>query len=602
MCENNTFINNKDIIIRIAIFSIFVIFTFCLYAPMEIYLTNRGEFWFNLRILLQYVLLFSMAAFMVAVAVGIIIWKLFGLEGVKAFCTLAFAAGICVYIQGNFLNIKLGELNGRSIDWKKYNARMALDFLVYFILISIVLTFIYVRMRHIDDARKIKVMLFIASTVIVMQLSQLVVLLVPAIIDGELSELKKNILTTNEIDSLGSENVVVLVVDSFDKRYVNEWIENHPEQHVLDGFTFFENYTCVYPNTIPNMTTMFVEDIFRNEKNMSDWANEKYEDDVFWKDLIKDEYKLSIYTDNIDIVPSGLRDEIVNNNYVLLTVNNKKSFFHHIYRLVICRYGPNILKKKFWMNGTEFDDLCSINTKNNEAYNIDNASYINHVLNDTIKVEEGKTFKLFHIWGAHEPYTIDSQGSIATESDYKSTTEGIMILIDAYIASMKEKGIYDDSVFVIMGDHGNNGKHNVMSSPAFLIKYKNSDGNIAYDNNPMSHVDFGRIILDAVDLAEINNNSKEPSGKRYYYAYVYKNDDSSKIEDHGNPELVEYVIPSNSSDPWDFERTGIEYAGNGKKVDHERYCKVCKNNEVSDEWLGWWRVDYHRHSFDYPFK
>lgn len=42
---------------------------------------------------------------------------------------LLFSAAVCFYIQGNFLNLDVGVMNGAEIDWKDYSGHIAGRFL-----------------------------------------------------------------------------------------------------------------------------------------------------------------------------------------------------------------------------------------------------------------------------------------------------------------------------------------------------------------------------------------------------------------------------------------------------------------------------------------
>ncbi len=90
------------------------VFTLCLYAPVEIYLTNITEFWFSIQMLLAFVVPISIILFIVAESVLIVIEK-------KAptarliFEKILFFIGVCFYIQGNYIVSKVGQFNPYSV-------------------------------------------------------------------------------------------------------------------------------------------------------------------------------------------------------------------------------------------------------------------------------------------------------------------------------------------------------------------------------------------------------------------------------------------------------------------------------------------------------
>ena len=47
---------------------------------------------------------------------------------------MAFAGGFCAYIQGNFLNTKLGLMDGRKLDWPSYSRKFMTNLIIWLII------------------------------------------------------------------------------------------------------------------------------------------------------------------------------------------------------------------------------------------------------------------------------------------------------------------------------------------------------------------------------------------------------------------------------------------------------------------------------------
>ena len=95
---------NKEIFITV----LFLTFTVLVYAPLEVYLQNRGEFWFNFRLVWWIPTLIGLVSFLLFFSIGSIL-KPSKLKDLYA--VMAFAGGLCAYIQGNFLNKGLGLMD-----------------------------------------------------------------------------------------------------------------------------------------------------------------------------------------------------------------------------------------------------------------------------------------------------------------------------------------------------------------------------------------------------------------------------------------------------------------------------------------------------------
>lgn len=90
-------------------------FTLLFFAPLELYLGNRQEFWFSLETLLPvFIGLFLLST-------GLITGILFCFRGrARVLLTaLLFALTLGVYIQGNYMAGGYPLLTGAEIDWSE---------------------------------------------------------------------------------------------------------------------------------------------------------------------------------------------------------------------------------------------------------------------------------------------------------------------------------------------------------------------------------------------------------------------------------------------------------------------------------------------------
>lgn len=96
---------------------LFLDVTYAIYTPSSLFLSNINEFALPylsiLPIIIVVTLLLTAAVFIVAV--------LFTNENTAAYSiAFVFALALGLYIQGNFLNPELPDLNGVKIDWSEY--------------------------------------------------------------------------------------------------------------------------------------------------------------------------------------------------------------------------------------------------------------------------------------------------------------------------------------------------------------------------------------------------------------------------------------------------------------------------------------------------
>lgn len=128
-----TLINLKNKLRESILIICFFVLTLLFFAPVQIFLTNPGEFFFQFTDLIR-------NFFIISILVFIIIYRIFLLfnfesKGYKLFLLITFALGLCLLIQGNFFVWHYGSLNGSKIDWGNYFIFGLIDGFVWCVLI-----------------------------------------------------------------------------------------------------------------------------------------------------------------------------------------------------------------------------------------------------------------------------------------------------------------------------------------------------------------------------------------------------------------------------------------------------------------------------------
>ena len=122
-------------------------------------------------------------------------------------------------------------------------------------------------------------------------------------------------------------------------------------------------------------------------------------------------------------------------------------------RLSAYRYAPMSLKPFFWED-TNYYNEDIFRPSNTSAYQFDDAGYAPGFTTATAQGESG-SFKLYHFYGSHSPYTMNADGTASQETtSVKAQTMGSFRNLMAAFAQMKQLGIYEDATIIITADHG----------------------------------------------------------------------------------------------------------------------------------------------------
>lgn len=107
-----------------------VSFILAVYAPLELWVTNQSEFWFDQMDLLTPIIL----VFAACSAGGIGVFFLLRTAGKRWYCAglaFGFAVLIGLYVQGNFLAGSLPPMDGTEVDWSAYPVQRALSWALW---------------------------------------------------------------------------------------------------------------------------------------------------------------------------------------------------------------------------------------------------------------------------------------------------------------------------------------------------------------------------------------------------------------------------------------------------------------------------------------
>lgn len=574
----------------------FLAFTFGIYAPFEIYLTNVEEFWFGLEhfgwmTVICFVFIMGAIFFISKILRGKL---LIGFEGIL------FAIALNIYLQGNFFNLKVGVMNGAEIPWMEYRVRFGINIFAW---IFMCLFFLAFAIKATNKFKKFAVYASIFLTLI--QFVSLIVLMIPEFMPKEENANKEIFMSDKGLFEVGDENIIVFLVDMFDDAYFKEILQDESETvEQLDGFTYFSNFTGSYSTTVYSLAHLSTGKFFYNELPRGQWIQDTAQERLYLDEIIDLGYQTEFYLDLMGCIPNRIIKQSLNYMAVPLKINGKKSFLVDLYKLVMCKYFPDVFKPFLWLSGNEFNAYKGYDSEY-KPYNVNNLIFKDELEQKGVTKEAEKIFKFIHLDGVHFPYYIDENAQEVPEDSVTAIqcAKGVISILQQYFTEMKQNGTYDDSVIIIMADHGYYWD-GVLTNPVFLAKPKGAKGKLVINNAPTCQGDFAATVL---DLAGVETNgeygksafevSEGEERERFFYQYYLQ---EKQID--GNYRLIEYMIPNYANNPTNYELTGKEFMFNGRKIDHFRYCQTCQNGElIAENEVGPPRI-VHQKAKDYPEK
>lgn len=454
------------------------VFTFLLFGPCEIFIQNMQEMPFPFLTLALVLLLAGAAAF------AALLLALLLLRG-KAFnfaVSVLFAGTLAGYLQGNFLNLDHGSLDGNAVYWQSYRFAMLKNLAVWLLVFAGVFFLLYLSRKL--WTRGIELM---CAILIGAQTVALIVLLAQTGLArlGRVGQETAYVSRDGIYEVAPENNVIVFLLDRLDNRFTDEVLELHPEwAQRLGGFTYYHDFTGSYANTRPSIAyfmtgvqhdyTVPWEDYFDRA-----WSEPVYQ---FLPDIHSAGYKTRIYSDSSYVFgDAGNVEGVVDNIRRDTKTVHRRLMLVKMLVLSAYRYAPEALKPFFQLYSGELGDVVTVSGdgKENNLFTVDDVAfwrgYREHGL--TVDQDARGVFQFYHFEGAHSPYVMDENAQPVEGGTLNGQITGNMEMIFRYLDELEEKGLFDDATIIITTDHarppgqeGNMGDVNDSRVSTLMIK------------------------------------------------------------------------------------------------------------------------------------
>lgn len=529
-------------------------FVFCymlfVYEPLMMYCTNKDDFWFDFGIMFIPVISIFMMCFLTAAAVltGLFfLSRIFSKEAkpYKIALLILFPTFIAFYIQGNILAGNLPALDGSEIDWSVY-ARDDIITLVIWIVLAAAMTFVLIKF---DLDITVKYSAWISAVIFAM----LTVSLVTTSVQNDLFKSKNNLISTSEMFNAASsdKNFYIFMVDSQSASEFTQVISGQEQfRHAFDDFTYYPDTLSAYAYTRDSVPFVLSGRLNKNEESFGDYSARALNDSALFKALDERDYEIYLY--GSELAWYGKKNFTVKNNPNFDNVNMKfEEYLDAEMRYVWFKYLPYAFKKAAGVGAMDFGrSVENFNWGNDTLYN-----EFKEVprLSKTSKPQ----FRFIHAEGAHVPFDMDENMNRIEGGTYLQKTTATAKLIAAFIERLKENGVYDNSVIVVLSDHGyqpaNAPENYILSrfNPILLIKGAGEKHELAYSDKPVTYLDLPQAYIDLLEgkqSAELFPHAEYPRTRTVIWYEIYK-------EEH----MVEYQTDGKATE-WDkFRQTGAVF-------------------------------------------
>ena len=485
---------------------LFFVMTVAVFGPLELYMTNSGELWLSFADTLKISLIMALVSALVLGGIGCLLkGKLRSL-----YTALLFVCTLCLYIQGNFLNINYGLLDGSSIDWSAYTKYAVVDTAFWAATLGAVLLLWKKKGNILKKLEK-----YLSLFLIAIQILTLAYLLVSS--RTALFPEENHYLSTENITQVGSgDNIIVFVLDTFDDPLLDELLEEDGDKYrkIFSDFTRFTDCAAGGATTNAAVPILITGQSYPGIVSYSEYVDSAFNSDGLYSELKNQNYAVDLYTERYYVGESakGYIDNYVDGSY---QVSSYIGLTQKFSQFVLYKYAPHILKQFFWLYTAEFNEYIA-----NTAYTIDDSEFYRTISEDRLETVDGNVMKFFHLKGAHAPYSMNEYAQAVESSTRVEQAKGDLYIVEEYLNQMKELGVYDNSMIIVTADHGDRESY---SQSILLVKGRNAVGAYTENDAPVSHNDFHATLFDylGVDMGdtffEVPEN--EPRERTFYICF-----------------------------------------------------------------------------------
>lgn len=537
---------SKKYLIIALCFSIIAAFTLFIYEPLVMYSGNIDEFWFDLGILMSV----TVWPFLITAGLlGVVYTLVFFITRKKPLIfyimeIVSFAGFIYFYIHGNFLTNILPTLYDEFINW--WSSDFIIGHTISAVLFVVIIIMIIFSIKNFSAEKTAGYSFYVVMAFSVMMLVSFVATLTtPGIfVDKEV----QSIATAKNIRKISTnKNFYILLVDCTDSEAFNSFIEEKYQDDFKD-FVYYKDSAPGYSLTRDSIPLIFSGVYNKNEVQFNKFSTEAFDNSKTFAYLEGEGYSLNLYSE--DVVWNSKKSATVSNFSNDISNYNKKSFLKQEVKYILYKYLPFAFKSFSRIESINF--MLAIQRGSiDDVVDWKNMYYYENVLSEDSEETDEKLFQYVHIEGAHSPYDMDEDlNPIADgKGTYNQKIGAAAKIADLAVKRLKESGAYDNSVIVIMSDHGWHTRDAVLYVKGFDEKHsemKVSDRQVSWADLDAVFVKLASGMVAEDAFGDIPTEGR----KRYYYVNPY----------YDREPMVEYMLDGGRSyNEEDWIKTGVEY-------------------------------------------
>jgi hypothetical protein len=549
-------ISRRDKIISSVAVAAFFVLTILVFAPGHLFLTNLMEFNADYLALLDRLLLIALPVFVLISVVLVFLPAKYNIH--QKVVVLLFTLAFLLWLQGNYIVWRYGVLAGGKIEFN--TLFLLFDGAIWVAAVVIA----WIKSRFVFRwVRWFSIGLIVAQVIS----TSIMVSNMP-----DISDLKRyEVDESNKFVISEENNVIILLLDTFQSDVFQEIIdEDEFYKDIFDGFVYYRDTACAFPTTIASAPSILTGQYFDNSVSYSEFLKSAY--------LSSNSLPAVLLANGFEVDCFGgpyiYKDEQVMSNLVGGGRVGANTLLG-LYDAAFFRYLPDVLKNcvyrdgKWALRNLSFDEGETVIREpeigfDESASGLWDIAFIKDMLSRADTVEGKPVFKYYWLAGCHQPYLLNEaleyEEMDNSMESYERQAKGSLKVVKLFLDELKDLGVYDNSMVLIMGDHGI--FHETLdirgASPLLLVKKYNSSGDMEVSNAPASLPDVPATVFSELGLEgqfsgeDIFDLDGSTNRTRTYYFYDWFSSGFADWSKEYLPPMKKYLIsgPVYLEDSW----------------------------------------------------
>lgn len=505
------------------ILSFVISFTVFINEPIMLYATNKTDLWFDFMTMMRpVVILFGLS--LIALVVFYTVIKMLSKKDkvYNIILVISFIIYFASYIQGNYLLAKLPGLDGTTIIWKGFLVQNIITAIIWLVLIvSYIITikkFSFEKVLNVSSkiAIAIFIMLLVSATSTTFTTKKMFKKKYPILVT------EKNFGKFSD-----DKNFIIFLIDAVDSKKFDKELANSKYKDNFKDFMYYPDTASHYLFTRDSIPLILTGQPNYNEKDFYEYYNNAFDESPLMDELINRDYDINLY--EYELIWTTEKGRVVKNTEEISNAINTYHFAKCNLKYVAYKYLPYVFKKYAHIERMNFNYGKKTNLDN--AYSWDNIDNYKMIKNINVTKDPHKQFKFIHTNGAHVPYNMDNELHRISEkkSTYENELNSSIKLVSSYIDMLKENNVYNNSVIIILADHGYAGGERIgRQNPILYIKgFNETNKSLRVSNKKLSHLDLIDSYKDLLDNKKssdlFKNIPDERTRKVIYYRFTKEN-------------------------------------------------------------------------------